>query len=88
MYWEYDKDGLQRQAARWGHWKAVRNPYYKPLELYDLAADVGETRDRAAEHPDIVAKFDDYFRRACIESLDWPITVTADGAKSAAASTP
>ena len=88
FYWEFDKNGLQKQAARWRHWKAVRNPYFEPLELYDLATDVGETRDLAAEHPDIVAKFDDYFRTARTDSPNWPIRVAVDGANSTAASTP
>ena len=24
LYWEFDKDGLQKQAARWRNWKAVK----------------------------------------------------------------
>jgi arylsulfatase A len=88
MYWEYDKDGLQRQAARWRQWKAIRNPYDKPLELYDLLADVGEQHDVAAMHPDIVAKFNKYFRNARTDSPDWPIVPAADRTQSAASSAP
>ena len=39
-----------------GKWKAVRLKHGTPLELYDLDADVGETRDVAARHPDVVAR--------------------------------
>jgi len=88
FYWEFDKNGLQRQAARWRHWKAIRNPYTKPLELYDLAADIGEEHDIAASHPKIVAKFNDYFRTARTDSPDWPITLTASGEETAAARRP
>ena len=54
-----------QQCVRVGNWKAVRqnlNPRPKqplnpgPVELYDLGADPHESKDVAAEHPDIVAK--------------------------------
>lgn len=83
FYWEFNKNGLRQQAARWRRWKAVRNPHFKPLELYDLAADAGETRDLAAEHPDIVAKFDSYFSTARTDSPHWPIAPTPDGKTAA-----
>jgi uncharacterized sulfatase len=73
LYWEFDKNGLQKQAARWRNWKAVKAPYTKPLELYDLSKDAGEQRDVAAAHADIVAKFNTYIRAARADSPDWPI---------------
>lgn len=45
---------LRGAALRAGHWKLVR-PNSQPVQLYDLAADVGETTNLAAEHPDVVA---------------------------------
>jgi arylsulfatase A-like enzyme len=73
MYWEYDKNGLQKQAARWRHWKAVKVHYTKPLELYDLSKDVGEQHNVATAHPDIVAKFNTFIRTARANSPDWPV---------------
>jgi arylsulfatase A-like enzyme len=73
MYWEFDKDGLQKQAARWRNWKAVKAPHTKPIALFDLASDIGEEHDVAAAHPDIVAKFNKYIRTARTNSPDWPI---------------
>jgi arylsulfatase A-like enzyme len=73
MYWEYDKDGLQKQAARWRNWKAVKAPYTKPLELFDLSSDIGEAHNVAATHPDIVSKLNEYIRTARSDSPDWPI---------------
>src|SRR4029079_8482306 len=52
LYWEWDKNGVQAQASRWGHWKAIRDPKSNRIELYDLAADIGEAHDLAADHPD------------------------------------
>jgi uncharacterized sulfatase len=88
FYWEWNKKVLRSQAARWRNWKAIRDPQSKSLELYDLAADIGETRDLAAEHPDILAKFNEYFRTARTETPNWPVTLAAGRGKSAAASTP
>jgi len=38
-----------------------------------LAADVGESRNLATDYPDIVAKFNDYFRTARTDSPNWPV---------------
>ena len=32
-----------------GHWKAVRKKFGRPLELYDLKTDLGETTERGRE---------------------------------------
>lgn len=56
MYWETDAN----RAVRMGDWKLVQPAPGVPVELYDLKADIGETRDIAAEHPDVVAKMSDY----------------------------
>ncbi len=71
MYWEFHERGFG-QAARRGNWKAVRTRHEKPLELYDLAEDVGEKRNVAADHPEQVAWFERYFRDARTASPNWP----------------
>jgi uncharacterized sulfatase len=73
LYWEFDKNGLQTQTARWRNWKALKAPHTKPLKLYDLSKDVGEEHDVAASHPEIVAKFNAYIRSARTDSPDWPV---------------
>jgi arylsulfatase A-like enzyme len=54
LYWEFHEGGFQ-QAVRMGRWKAVRRKLGRPLELYNLASDLGETRNLAGEQPEIVA---------------------------------
>ena len=54
LYWEfYLSRGGMKQALRMGSWKAVRTSAESALELYDLSDDLGETRDRAADFPDV-----------------------------------
>ncbi len=72
LYWEFHERGFQ-QAARMGDWKAVRPQADAPLELYNLKSDLGEKHDVAQEHPDIVARFEDYFKTVRTESERWPI---------------
>lgn len=61
LYWEYpEKNG--QLAIRIGKWKGVKvdmkkNPQAR-WELYDLEKDESETTDLAAQHPELVARFD------------------------------
>jgi arylsulfatase A-like enzyme len=72
LYWEFHEGGF-RQAVRMGRWKAVRTKLDRPLELYDLRDDLGETTNVAAKHPEIVATIDAYLKRARTDSPNWPI---------------
>jgi arylsulfatase A-like enzyme len=72
LYWEFFERGFE-QAIRAGRWKGVRHALRGPLELYDLAADVGETRDVAADHPDVVARLEGLLSAARTDSADWPV---------------
>lgn len=53
LYWEFYERG-SAQAVRLGDWKGVCKPFGGPMEVYDLASDLGETRDLAAERPEVV----------------------------------
>jgi arylsulfatase A-like enzyme len=72
MYWEFFEGGFQ-QAVRWRHWKALRSRRGRPLELYNLAEDIGETRNVAADHPRVVARIEQYLETARTQSEDWPV---------------
>jgi arylsulfatase A len=73
LYWEFHERGFQ-QAARLGKWKALRLKPGAPLELYDLDADAGETRNLAAAQPDVISKIEKYLLTARTESQRWPTT--------------
>lgn len=71
LYYEDHEQGF-RQAARWGDWKAVRNGHEQDIELYNLAEDIGESNNIAANHPDVVARFEQFFVEARTPSKAWP----------------
>lgn len=59
LFWDFKGYGGQI-AVRMGKWKGVRRDLVKkpnaPLELYDLENDIGETKNVAAEHPEIAKR--------------------------------
>ncbi len=50
LFWQYSA----KKAVRKGKWKGVITGKDKPMELYDLSKDIGETKDLAAEKKDLV----------------------------------
>jgi len=67
LYWKFAERG-GKMAVRAGRWKAVWLNIGKKAgercELYDLQADLGETADVAARHPDVVARLTAFAQRA------------------------
>ncbi len=72
LYWEFHERGFH-QAVRFGDWKAIRFGRSRPVELYDLAEDVGETRDLAARHPAVARQALEIVASARTDSPDWPV---------------
>jgi arylsulfatase A-like enzyme len=81
FYWELH-EGTPIQAVRWGDWKAVRNGPAKPIELYDLKADAGETTNLAATKPDLVAKAGALMKSARVDDPAWPMVVKKPAKKN------
>jgi arylsulfatase A len=71
FYWELH-EGPSIQAIRWEHWKAVRPKQGGPVELYDLSKDIAESKNLAADHPDLVAKAVTMMGQARTADPDWP----------------
>ena len=84
FYWELH-EGRPIQAVRFGDWKAVRNGPGRPLELYDLKADAGETKDLAAEKPELVAKAESLIKSARTDDPNFPFQERPRPAKPKAA---
>ena len=79
LYREFSGYGGQ-QAVWMGRFKGIRqrlsrpnNPNRLKIELYDLKADVAESTDVAARHPDVVARIRDLMKREHNPSKLFPI---------------
>ena len=73
FYWELHETNQPLQAVRFGDWKAVRNGPGLPLELYDLATDLAETKNLAAVKPDLVARAESLLKAAHTDDPNWPL---------------
>ncbi|MEP7364392.1 MAG: arylsulfatase [Acidobacteriota bacterium] len=75
LYWEFFERGFT-QAVRWREWKAVRNKdggkVGAPIELYNLANDLGERTDLAAKEPKMAAHMMKLMDTSRTPSSIWP----------------
>ncbi len=82
LYWEFHEQGGKR-AVRFGPWKALQLNLQKkadgPIELYNLDSDPGETKNLAADHPDLIAKAKKMFAQSHTPSELWPIRSLGEG---------
>ncbi|MDG2125293.1 MAG: arylsulfatase, partial [Verrucomicrobiales bacterium] len=71
IYWEsYEKGG--KQALRFGKWKAVREPWIGgEIQLFDVRADIGESKDVAASFPAVAAQAEKFLQQAHVPSPNW-----------------
>ena len=82
LYWEFHARGASR-AVRMGRWKGIRNEAAKqpdgPIELYDLDADVSETKDVAAANADVVKRIETLMRTSRTPAVlpKWNFNATA-----------
>jgi len=69
LYWEYSG----KQAVRMGDWKAYLPAQGGDMELYDLAADIGEQDNMASTHPEIAERIAEIMKTARTESELFPL---------------
>jgi len=71
LYWEFYEQG-SKQAVREGDWKAIRMPMHTgPMELYDLSSDLGESRNVAVQHPEVVKRMAKYMEQSHVPNKNW-----------------
>lgn len=71
LYWEFHETNMI--GVRMGNWKLVVNR--GTCHLYDLATDVHEDHDVAAQYPDIVKKMKDIIHQEHTESSLFRVTI-------------
>ncbi|MFI4852211.1 MAG: arylsulfatase [Gimesia chilikensis] len=81
LYWEYTKGQIRSRALRMGDWKAVQNRMNRPIELYNLSQDVGETKNLAQQHPEKVKQMTKAMQQAHTAPRDFPQTLKPVGIK-------
>jgi arylsulfatase A-like enzyme len=71
LYWEFYSPEF-RQAARMGRWKAIRLQRGGEILLFDLSVDPWESRNLAAQHPEVVGIMDEGMAREHRASAEYP----------------
>ena len=67
LYWEYPDPRIGNKAIRMGEWKGIITDIRKgntQMQLYNLETDIREEHDVAAQHPDIVKRFERLMKEA------------------------
>ncbi|MEX2212871.1 MAG: arylsulfatase [Phycisphaeraceae bacterium] len=73
LYWEFYERGFA-QAVRKGAWKAVRKGHTEgKTELYDLSSDIGETKDLAGDHPEVVKVMERIMAQEHVDDPNWKV---------------
>jgi arylsulfatase A-like enzyme len=77
LYWEFtskrDKTGQGKQAVRMGQWKGIQSG--SNFQLYNILEDVGETRNLAESHPEVVDEIKAIMSQAHVDSELFPLNV-------------
>jgi arylsulfatase len=75
LYWEF-AGYTGYQAVRFEQWKAIRPRLKKgdtTIDLYNLAEDLGEKKDLAADHPEIVKKAAELMAAEHVKNETFPL---------------
>jgi arylsulfatase A-like enzyme len=72
LYWEFYEKGYSQAVLLDGHWKGIRllKPS-APIELYDLATDLGEQANLAEKNPALVTRMAEIMRTAHVDNEHW-----------------
>lgn len=75
LFWRMRQESQVTHAVREDNWKAIRIGK-KPVELYDLAADIAESKNLASEKPEVVERL-----TAAIDAWDKELAPSATTGK-------
>jgi arylsulfatase A-like enzyme len=66
-----------KQAVRMANWKGIKLDVNKnpdaPIELYNMADDIGETNNIADQYPEIAEQIQKTMQEAHTSAPDWPL---------------
>jgi arylsulfatase A-like enzyme len=74
LYWEFYEQGVSQAVLIDGRWKALRlRTTTAPIQVFDLAKDIAEKTDVAAQHSDIVKRATDLMKTARFDNEHWKL---------------
>ncbi len=78
LYWEFYERTFRQAVVLEGRWKGIRAQMDDTtFEVYDLQEDLGETRNLAAERPDLVKRLAAIMAEAHVPNEHWSFTPPA-----------
>lgn len=74
LYWEFYEGGVSQAVLIDGRWKAIRlKKTSAPIELFDLQADIAESKNVAAEHSAILARVVELMQTTHEDNEHWKL---------------
>jgi len=74
LYWEFYEQGVSQALVLDGRWKAIRlKTLTAPIRLFDLANEISEKTDVAAQNPTLVARAADLMKTARHDNEYWKL---------------
>lgn len=71
LYWAFYEGRKAGQALRMGKWKAIQQPIRSEVRLYNLDEDLGEMKNVAKDHPEVVEIAKKKLKNAYAPSMRW-----------------
>ena len=74
LYWEFYEQGISQAVLLEGRWKGIRlRTTSAPIQVYDLANDLGEKADVATDRAGIVERIAGIMRESHVDNEHWKI---------------
>jgi arylsulfatase A-like enzyme len=83
LYWEFYEGGVSQAFLVEGRWKGIRlRRTDAPIQLFDLATDIGEQTDLASQNPEMTARIAQLMQTARVDNEHWKLANAPAAAKS------